>query len=303
MSNLRNFRTFDPVSGDIPYYPFSYLPDIASRARALLKGRNAIQIDSVVGDINISLVEYFHFLKVEEIERLQRNGFSYDEECDDLDIPTAENTNEVDALKSCINWWIADSGLDFTDWQQHELFAALSLSLLAKALSMLCQNEGNFFSFYPVIRMEQAEKPQSSEKSSDISILVSASGAYSLIAMDAVCHAEHLQEVKLLIAQNALLLSMTHDNYQRKDVERDEEECKRRDERAKALSAARHVKTNQAKAIAVKEWEKNVTRFSSGEKAGKYFADWLLTQGFTFEPRTVTGWIRTHAKKIGVRFR
>jgi len=303
MSNLRHFSTFDPVSGDIPYHPFSYLPDIAWRARALLQDRNAIQIDSVLDEIYISLDEYFQFLKVEEIERLQRSGLSYDEECEDLDIPTAENTNEVDALKGCINWWMADTGIDFGDWEQHELFAALSLSLLAKVLVLLGHSRSYDFNSYLVYQVDQAGNPPPPERLSDIYVFVSASGAYALTAMYAVGYAEHLHEVKLLVEENTLLLAKTHTDYQRKNDERDEDERKRGDERAKALSTARHKKTYDAKAIVIKEWEKDPTRFPSAEKAGKYFSDWLPSQGFSFEPRTVTAWIRTHAQEIGVRLR
>lgn len=72
---------------------------------------------------------------------------------------------------------------------------------------------------------------------------------------------------------------------------------------AKTLNSARHRKTNEAKAMAIEEWQKDPSRFASAEKAGNQIADWLETQGFKYEPRTVTNWIRGHARQIGVRFR
>jgi hypothetical protein len=51
------------------------------------------------------------------------------------------------------------------------------------------------------------------------------------------------------------------------------------------------------------EWEKNPSRFSSVEKAGEHFADWLDNQGHSYEPRTVRDWIRAYANEKGVRLR
>jgi hypothetical protein len=72
---------------------------------------------------------------------------------------------------------------------------------------------------------------------------------------------------------------------------------------SKKLNDARHSPTRSAMNKAIEEWAKDPARFSSAEKAGLYFADWLAPQGFKYEPRTVTGWIRAHAKRIGIRFR
>lgn len=74
---------------------------------------------------------------------------------------------------------------------------------------------------------------------------------------------------------------------------------------AEIMNLARHRGNYEAKDRAIKEWEKDTSKFSSAEKAGNHLADWLVNQGFikTIEPRTVTGWIRVYAKQIGVRFR
>lgn len=69
------------------------------------------------------------------------------------------------------------------------------------------------------------------------------------------------------------------------------------------LNVTRHKANHAARDRVVSEWEKAQATWPSAEKAGLYFADLLAKEGSTYQPRTVTGWIRAHAKKVGVRFR
>lgn len=73
--------------------------------------------------------------------------------------------------------------------------------------------------------------------------------------------------------------------------------------RAKSLNDARHRKTYEAKSKVIRDWEEDPARFASAEKAGLHYTYWLAKNGSMYEHRTVTGWIRAHAKEIGVRFR
>ena len=82
-----------------------------------------------------------------------------------------------------------------------------------------------------------------------------------------------------------------------------EEEARRKSEHAKKLSRLRHRDRDDARQAVLTAWEQNPTAFPSAEKAGNYYADWLQSQGKSFEPRTVTGWIRSHAKDKGIKFR
>jgi hypothetical protein len=80
-----------------------------------------------------------------------------------------------------------------------------------------------------------------------------------------------------------------------------------RDREYKVLSKQgnkeRHAKRDKAKALVLQEWQKDVSRFPSAEKAGSHFADWLEAQGYSYEPRTVVTWIREHAKAKGIKLR
>ncbi len=81
------------------------------------------------------------------------------------------------------------------------------------------------------------------------------------------------------------------------------ESCADLSEKMKALNLARHRSNHAARERVVSEWEKSPSTWPSAEKAGLYFADLLAKEGSTYEPRTVTDWIRTHARKVGIRFR
>ncbi len=99
-------------------------------------------------------------------------------------------------------------------------------------------------------------------------------------------------------------LEEVNDNLS-KVVAQQEHERERRSMQNEKLNIARHQKTNEAKVRVLREWEKNPSSWSSAEKAGNHFADQLVKDGIlgNIEPRTVIGWIRTHARQIGVKLR
>ncbi|MEQ1741074.1 MAG: hypothetical protein ABL869_01010 [Candidatus Nitrotoga sp.] len=334
MGFYNQFKKFNPKTGDAPWRPFTYLPEIASRARALLKTRTADQIENAASGIDWAITEYFSSLKEDEISRLKNevkgirrlkdgsddtdfeaaakffdwvvdspdNEFSpegghwvfNDRMEDELDIQTVENTHEVDALKNCIDWWEDIGGEDFPDGKPEEIFAVLSLWLLADALNWIRYQRKNMrivtYTSGEVVYHEGESQPV------DLASNYSIAGSYALKAMDAVCHAEHLCEVANLESMYKLHLAKNHDDHLKKESER-------RSMQTEQLSIARHRKTNEAKAKTIEEWEKDRSKFISAEKYGLHLADWLGTQGLQYEPRTVTGWIRAHAKQIGVALR
>ena len=317
MSLIRPFTTFEPLTGDVPQYPFTYLPEIAWRARARLKSRSREQIEVVARKISEEIDGYFLDLKDTAIAKLQgeldvrdkefdkffqwdggtrANGrwFFRDEMEDELGILTAENCSEVDALKAviekrddCFFQTVETEPREYVEGKDFEMFAVLSLSLQEDALVFLDKSQ----------------------------LGISIAGEYALKAMDAVCHSEHLHEAERLVSSvkqtsqnklNAALIEQKAEcqkwvKYCAKiDKER---KCQERSEKARKLNHARHQRTRDAKKMAVAEWEMDTSRFPSAEKAGLYLADWLVARDFSYEPRTVTGWIRSHAKQIGVRFR
>ncbi|AAZ98629.1 hypothetical protein Tbd_2676 [Thiobacillus denitrificans ATCC 25259] len=291
---LDQFETFDPVSGEVPSHPFTYMPAIASRARAILRcGADEwcrAKLASIAKRINRELDRYFSDIKIYEIERLREQAGLLESIGGDpdwppneeyLDIQTWENTSEVDALKSVVE--NRDSHLFFSkdplpkseeypEGKDYELFAVLALWMLADGLRFL----------------------------NTTAVGLAIAGEFALKAMDAVCYAEHLREAEWLASyvekQGNIKLTEAL-------IEQKNDAQKQKSALAKRLNVARHQKTTEAKAMAIEEFMKDRDRFPSAEKAGIYLADWLRDQGRPFEPRTVTSWIRAHATATGFRFR
>lgn len=301
---FKQFETFDPVSGDVPSYPFAYLPAIASRARALLRCGVAYggdwgakeMIISIAKRIDEELDQYFDDIKYMEIERLREQAgllesMGGDPEWppneDDLEIQTWGNTSEVDALKSILekrDYWPfsvprATESHEYPEGKDHELFAVLSLWMLADARGYLNESKHG----------------------------LSIAGEYALKAMDSVCYAEHLREAQWLVSYAEKQSGI---NLAEALKEQKYEIQKNKSEQLKQLNEARHQKTNEAKKMVVEEFMKDRYKFPSAEKASIHLADWLGNQGVRnsatrqpYEPRTIKGWILDHAKKISFRFR
>ena len=321
---LTQFQEFDPVSGYVPEQPFSHLPEIARRARAILSGKTAEKIDSTAKRINSEIERYFSDLKFQAVDELTvkfqddpesyKHFFDWDggslgngrwlyrnEMDEELDIPTAQNFSDVNALKtivedrdSCFFLPKHASVPECNHWAEgrtHELFAVLALKLLADSLK--CTSNATVWT--------------------NLSI----AGACALDAMDAVCFAEYVLEVEWLeqFHKKQLLEASSSQDARLQDIatnirvelaaELIAHERERQAIRGERLSTARHKTTNAAKDLVCREWEKSKNAFASAEKAGIHFADWLISEGKlkSIEPRTVTKWIRDHAKEIGVRFR
>ena len=330
---FQQFEKFNPISGYVPDHPFLYLPEIAYRARSLLRNRTAEQVGAAAKRISREVDGYFLDLKDSEVCRLQSefeggdkslmeffewdggtraNGrwFFKEEMADELEILTAKNTSEVDALKTIIenrdSCFFLPEGApepereEWPEGTRNELFAVLSLWLLADAME----------------RMDDKSKYG-----------LSIAGEYAIKAMDAVCYAEHLREadwIESYIKKKAnaeLSEALRNQTANHKAWMRSYENVKneriimQKSKRAKELNALRHQETNKAKNLVIGEWNKNRSQFSSGEQAGLHYADWLETQGVFhkhskennsyewYTPRTVTKWIRDYAKEIGFLFR
>ena len=301
---FQQFETFDPVSGEVPSYPFPNLPVIASRARAVLHCYTSSNLDwrakeriiSIAKRVNQEIDQHFDDIKFMEIERLREQAgvlesMGGDPEWppneDDLEIQTWVNTSEVDALKSILEkrdlfGFFQDpppKPEEYPEGKDYELFAVLSLWMLADALRYLNESRHG----------------------------LSVAGDYALKAMDAVCYAEHLREAEWLVSYaekqgDAKLIEAL--KGQQSEIQ------KNKSEQLKQLNEARHQKTNEAKTMVVEEFMKDRYKFPSAEKASIHLADWLGNQGIQnsatgqpYEPRTVARWIRDHARTTGFRFR
>lgn len=312
---FKQFEAFDPLSGYVPEYPFSCLPEIAGRARSILNGKTHLQLVGAAKRIDEEIerhLEYLKYVAVSDLKiKLQAEGsletyFEWTggdwddgggDECwkfnddlvDDLEIPTDSNCNEVDALKTIIEdrdccFFLPEGAPEpepdeYPEGKTHELFAVLALWLLADAIEWADSRGRNHL---PI------------------------AARYAVKAMDAVCYAEHLREIEwyktYLKKQSGAELT---DALRRQHEDHQKAAKQARSERAKELNKFRHAPKNHAKEVVTAEWAKNTSQFASADKAGNHYADWLESMGIvkSIEPRTVTGWIRDRAKELGVKFR
>lgn len=295
---LDQFEMFDPASGEVPPHPFTHMPAIASRARSILNCSAECgayewcrtKVTLIAKRINKELDRYFSDIKLVEFERLREQAawlelMGGDPEWppneEDLDIETWENTNEVDALKSVLE--DRDSHLfyskdplpkpeEYPEGKDYELFAVLALWMLADGLRFL----------------------------NSTPVGLSIAGEYALKAMDAVSYAEHLRDAEWLASYAEKL----GDAKVAEALKEQKEESKRQKSiLSKQLNVVRHQKTSEARAMVIEEFMKDPYRFPSAEQAGNHLTDWLRDQGRSYEPRTIIGWVRAHAKTINLRFR
>ena len=321
---FKQFEIFDPVTGDVPGYPFGAMPEIATRARSILSGWTTDRLTKAAKKINNEIQRYFSDLKYVAVEDLRsklqvgddefntyfewnggtpENGkWVFKDDMDEfLEIPTETNCSEVDALKAVIE--NRDSCLflpegapesEVDHWPEgdtHELFAVLALWLLADAIYWI-------------------------EKSSD-KFGPSIFGEYAIKAMDAVCHAEHVREVEWLEQwhRKGLLEVSSKEQGRREEladsIRRDmaaelaAHEQSKRSARSERLNAARHAKRNHAKDLVCAEWAKNPSKYKSFEKAGADLADWVVDRQLlkNAEPRTVAEWLREYGRGINFKYR
>jgi hypothetical protein len=330
MNFNQQFKAFHPQSGEVPYHPFSTLPSIAWRARVLLRSLTTEQIESIAKRIESEIHEYFRHLKDDAISRLQSaleggntanekyferdndaqaNGrwLFKDEMVSELDILTAENSSEVDALRAVIEMRDYRGHTTITlpipkrypEGSDYQLFAVQSLWLLADVLNTL------------------------NKKRADLSV----AGDYALKAMDAVCYSEHLYEAAWLVSyterenekEKIEEMIKQKNEYQERLREQErfgiENARRQKSEHAKRMNEARYKKQYEVEQLVIDEWNKNRNEFTSGEKAGEHFADWLETQNIFkkynesqdsyefYTVRTVKDWILKYAREIGFRFR
>ena len=199
------FETFDPIADYVSDYPLP-LSKIAERARWLLGEGVKERMVSAVKRIDSEIEDYFNHAKELKIYQLETDLCPGDEEyeryfewdggtranghwffkehmANELGIPSDENTGTVDALKAVIeerdsNFFLPPGApepepKEFPEGKDYELFAVLSLCLVADA-SSFARKEGKH----------------------DLSIASSC----ALEAMNAVCYAEHLRGADWLLS-------------------------------------------------------------------------------------------------------
>lgn len=292
----RQFDQFDPLHGSVPSHPFPSLPSIAARARYQLRERSTDDVKSAAIHIDYAISEYYGRVRNLDAEASESNW--------SIELPAIEESSaspaeagridprfmepeindEVEGLIECQQRWSNLGGPAFSDGEVRECFAVVALWLLSDALAWL----------------EKGHQDGSMSADERFASICNA-GHSATRAMYASCYAERLEETKLLEQE----LRAFRCEVRTREAQREVAEKQRRSMLGEQLNVHRHAKVNRAKDLVVKEWAKSRARWLSAEKAGSYFADWVVEQRLleTIEPRTVTGWIRAYAKLTGIRLR
>ena len=315
MDYYNQFDDFDPKDGEVPRYPFSTLPYIASRARRMLHKRSSKEIKAAARSINAVLETFFqteeeHFIE----DQLQNNGWAckyIDQQAADLriglqdlirsglpasagddeylDFPNKENTTELEALKLCIDndWQLGYE--DFQDPQPEELFAVLTLWYIGDCLTWLKRNSNKQRGGSSELVQESGlgqlyVKPE---------INLSLASKEALMAMEAVCYAEQLSALARRDARYHKLRSKYGRDRRRVEELVEQKLAAKRSEVAKKAAAKRHEEHAILREEVIRYFEENETKFRSVEAAARAIAGVIVP----ITHRTVVDWIRAHKKQ------
>lgn len=311
MGYWRQFEHFDPLTGTVPYWPFSQLNDIVWRARNLLRNRKSADIEHIAYLTDEMLEEYFKQAKDKEISKLRaEEKWEYLESDDDgiiwdirsdaeieLDYPTAENTKDIDALAECIGWWSNVMSDGSPDPDVHEYYAAVALWKAADVIYRLNYS-------YDFNAKRDVPKDR---KSWDPHDLIGA-GEMLAGAMEAVCRAEQLRSDDMTQKRFAEKLEAatkhTSEKVQKANDEKwqalQEAEAKHKSEHGKKMAQLSLKRRNESMAAILGEWENDpALKKLSNAKASVKLSAWLAKQDLeVFEPKTIAEWISAHKKKV-----
>lgn len=312
MGFYQQFDQFDPKTDNVPYHPFSLLPNIVWRARSILNKRSHDEIltaaqlaDWMIDDYFQQEAEYFiqeqlqgngwacKYINEEQhkeagLRDLIRRGLPDNADPNEyFDFPTSDSTTEVDALKACIDSYdIEDDG--FKDAKQHEYFAVLALWLVGDCLSWLRKGKQQR-------ALTQLNGPGKGLRKilTDETISLSIAGQSALLAMDAVCYAEHLKAAERHFENIATLRKELHQREQSIEAITEEKVAQRRSQTAREAAAKRHEENVALREQAIQHYEANEGRFPSMEAAARE----ISTKIVPVTTRTVVDWIRAHKKQ------
>lgn len=301
MPYWRQFNDFDPTTRQVPYHRFGLVRDIIWRAQILLGQRSADEIRAAANMIDWIIEDFFQQERHEFIDdQLENDGWakylllkavSTDEdldwfvehdlpnlasENDNFDFFNSENTNEVDALKKCIdNYDLFDD--EFSHGTKSECFAVLALRLAVDCMKWTGKFENGSYRLDP--------KATSSR--------YSLAAESALLAMDAVCFAEQLEDLQRK--------QKTIDELQKELGQHNEEieqraellAKKRRSANARKAAMKRHKETAMLKQSVIDHYEQHESEYKSIEDAARKIAGTIVN----VVPRTAAKYISNHIKK------
>lgn len=284
-----DFKELDemPIDKRLVLHFGNIIPDIISRGRVLLKDRSISEIITAK-----SVTDWMAYTYAKnELKVDPRTHYAL------------EHRNELNALRGFLNTYTLEDIPSFPKGKDYEYFTCLSYLMLKDSIDSQIES----LELIPALKIkhELSNPPSSSDpfeqmghellgsmgyKIFEFQSHMQFSGTSAIKAVEAMCFAEHLYEIS---------------NFKDKITSEFKEEQKRKKTlKFKELNMKRHAPNREAKDKVLREWEENRDQFLSAEKAGGHYASWLTEKGYKdYTPRTITTWIREHAKEIGVKFR
>lgn len=305
---------FSPLSEVIPNSPFEQLADFARLARFHLKLKNRTDEQIItVQKLMFELMDvYFEDKRNEAIsdlesEKTQEVRFSNGDEYVDLypfavefnhygdhwvfigddsdlgDIPTRENTDEIEALYEILDWFPDNESEEgFTDADPIEYFAALTLSLIADVMMLT-----DSYCKKSVFSMTSL---------SYIGEILLKIGKSSGVMGELVLEKRYEDNNSHLLSENEELKGKLNEltGNQKKA------EIKQKKNIDKAVNS-RHKKNREAKSLVCADWILNKSNFRSSQKAAEYYVTWLEEQSYFYSTVTIRNWILLYSKENQIK--
>lgn len=352
MGYFRQFDDFDPLTGQPPAHLINALPTIASKARAMLKGRTRDQIISAANTADWLINDYIERTQTETVERILEHGHwvlgHLPEEDRNEDgvrhllenwpwsvdgtppyFPTIDDVDEIDALRETIDGFSLADDPDFPDGQDYEYFSVLALWKIADAIKWLNWDASqtvdravNLLSNPIEVNGKVLALPHLEENhvrgelSNTMNILQALDSKLSelsgsnfqyrlaidntLVALEAVCYAEHLKLTEKIRTERDVYLKQLHllsdPAHQLKLAELHAEAIvKKRISDANTKAAIKRHTENHAMKKEVFEWcSINLADYPSMDSAAGAIAGKLVPVTF----RTARTWISEYRKKL-----
>lgn len=306
---------FSPLSGIIPSYRFEQLSEFANSARYQLKKNNRTDSQIItVQKLIFELIDvYFEDKKNEAIAELEEEKwqearyaqeyeyvdiYPFADESDrygvhwifigddsDLgDIPTPENTDEIDALYDILEW-LPDNESDegFTDAEPYEYFAALTLSLIADVILITDEFDNN-----------SERKTLSFFYICDIFLKI---GKSAMFMNESYLEKKHEDKLSEVLSENLTLKG----NLDELMGHNEKIEIQQKKNIDKAVNS-RHKKNREARQMVCDDWALNRSNHRSAMKAAEYYVSWLEKKNYFFATITVRNWILLYAKENNIKF-
>lgn len=309
MTYWNQFDNFDPLNGQVAYWPFPQNSGIVWRARNLLRKRTSEQIKHLA-NFSVQIIdEYFSQAKEDEIDKLKSDGeWSYfdcdedgnivdvnEERLNERDFPTPENTTEIDALTECIDGWSDVFGDGSANPEPFEYFATMALWKVADAIDRVTYS-------YDFKSKTYTKKDRKKLESHDYT----RAAASAIEAMEAICRAESLRDIERREKRFDEQLQAAETHTSAKVLKANEakwkllqeQEVKQKTDHAKKMAELSKANRNKSMAATLAHWDQDASlQKLSIAKAGIKLSAWLATQDlYFFEPRTVSQWISGHKK-------